>query len=181
MSQHVSNYALDSATIVLDLINATNNTDITFNEVVFTQLIEGEGSNTLLDVEAIAGKGYRGTAQIEYTRVNLNQIPNIGDEPLESDATTVGGIIARINDLYYINLEASDVTVNGYDLSTDADTVIIDQPSPGVAVPVTVTAKAGSYVWMGSYAFDIIPVIIDLGDIWSSAPLDGLYPPLAPQ
>lgn len=168
-----------SAQIIVDQILIDNaGIGLTEDLVVFgTPTVVGSGDrNTSLLVTASAlatsSKHWTGDVTVTYNRLNLNVVKNGGadhDFPVGS-ATRVVDLLPQINAQYGINLSASDVV--------DAALPAFQDPNVGGEVlPVTVTAAAGSLVWIGALTLNIVEGDIPLSTVITTTALNGLVWP----
>jgi hypothetical protein len=134
--------------VVLALINRDNGTSFTLSQVDLTSITAMPSSfarNTSVLVEAIPGGGFLNSQKIQYyNRLDLGyQWRNTTPVAAFDNPTSTHDVLTAINTLYGIQLTADDVEDNPY---TDN--------------PHTLVAKPGSYVWIGSVDFNIVPVVI---------------------
>ncbi len=175
--RHISNFSNSSTGIILDLINHYNGTAFTSEKVDLVNLVPVPESKAVqLTVQSKRGGGYRGSKNVNYNRLFLNEIPDpVTDFEFEVDIVKLSDVIAFINTGYDVNIGADEVTISDTDtLVTDASVV----QEFDVVQQFTIKAKPGSLVWMGDLTFSLTKIRSDLGDIWQVVTPDGLYPPI---
>ena len=175
--RHISNFSNTSTGIILDLINHYNGTAFTSEKVDLVNLVPvPESKGVQLTVQSKRGGGFRGSKNVNYNRLYLNEIPDsVTDFEFEVDITKLSDVIAFVNTGYDVNIGADEVTIN------DTDTLVTDTPvvqEYDVVQQFTIKAKPGSLVWMGELTFSLTKIRSDLADIWQVKTLDGLYPPI---
>lgn len=106
--------------IIVDRINAENNSKLTVNQLLFDIPVATGGTpNTRVRVTAKPFSGIVGTVELNYNRIDLATIltPDRGkfylkqeaaEETSSGDYTKLSDIIGAINDLYQINLTNLD-------------------------------------------------------------------------
>lgn len=160
--------------IMCALINATNATSLTKNDITFGAIsVQASGNkNTGVTITAKAGSGYTGTRDLTYDRVDLATIPGTrSNEFALGSATKAIDLIPAINAAYQLNLQPEDYEND--DLPT------FDGVDPQEKKPFTLRAKAGSYIFRGSVNLLIDGNDVDLAQLITVTELDGLtYPAL---
>jgi len=143
----MSNYMQQSKTSLLNYLNAKNATTFKMTDLVFSapQVINGtwrgvaNPHNTAVRVSADPSSIFQGTVVVTYDRLDLASIIKVGGFIIRADhpdsAHDLLDGLATYNGLNFTvdDIEDSPVTDNGNGTYT-----------------VTLTAKAGSYGWMGS-------------------------------
>ena len=179
MAEHVSDFTQASKQIVLDLINGQNpGANLVLEKFDFSAITAtgGNGGKQVeLTVTSKRGSGYRGSQTFNYNRLFLNEMPGIvKEETLERDLLKLSDILTFINETFGMNIDASDVLVNGTDLDVSDPDIeqVFDQ-----AEVFTIEARPTSYVWLGDLMFSLTKVRSDLNDLIVVRVLDGLIAP----
>lgn len=172
----MSAYMLDSKADLLKIINSKNATTFTANDLVFSppQAINGtwrelaNPHNTVVRVTAAVGSAFQGTQVVTYDRLKLSDLAKIGGFKIASDKpATVHDLFTGITYYNGIRFSADDLenspVVNNGDGTYSA----------------TLTAKAGSYGWVGSLAVTITQGASALDTVISKADMPGLNYPTA--
>ncbi|MCO6704726.1 Ig-like domain-containing protein [Streptomyces sp. CHB9.2] len=140
-------YMQESKVSLLNYLNAKNATSFKLTDLVFSapQVINGtwrgvaNPHNTAVRVTADAGSIFQGTVVITYDRLELKEIIKIPGFILRADhPTSAYGLLDQL------------ATYNGLNFTTDdiEDSPVTDNGDG--TYTVTLTAKAGSYGWVGS-------------------------------
>ena len=156
--------------LILDIVNKTNASDITFAEVDFStpEAVAGAGiaRNTTVLVTALPNGRYKGERRVYYWRLPIQQV--ISEEfrrfPMLGMPTNTLMIAQEINTRYNLRLTAEDIHVD---------------PINELQKPfnVTIRVKPGSYAFLGEVTMQIVEPAIDLSDVITVNLLDGLYYP----
>lgn len=159
--------------VLIDLINKDNNTSLTDQLISFGLPTAATGTNptrnTDLTISAIPGSGYRGSVDLKYNRVQLNDF--VGDKDLTfilGDATKLSDLIGEINALLTINLtedDYQDVTLPAF------------QGTANETHEVQLVASSDSIVYLGSLTIKIKGEEIELGSVVTTRELSGLQAP----
>jgi hypothetical protein len=161
---------------IMDYINAANGVTrfTTLNTVLSTpQPVAGtwrEGTttkNTFVKATAAPGADFKGKTYLVYDRLQLGDFRHF--RPTRTlpcyQVTSVHQILSNILYYYAIRLGVDDV---------EDDPIVLD--GQGKAT-ITVRAKPGSLVWLGSVTFDIVPGGALIDTYMSATNLNGLnYP-----
>lgn len=175
--RHISDFSKTSIEIIIDLINHDNGTAFTSEKITLGPITATPDSKRAsLTVFSKRGSGYRGTQDVSYNRLYLNEIPDAETvDELEFNLTKLSDVLTFINVGFGVNIQADDVIVNGTDLA-EADPAVVQEFD--VSQNFQITAKPGSYVWMGELTFTLTKVRTDLAEVWQITNLDGLYAPI---
>lgn len=156
--------------LILDIVNKTNASDITFAEVDFStpEIVAGAGisRNTTVLVTALPNGRYKGERRVYYWRLPIQQV--IGEEfrrfPMLGMPTNTLMIAQEINTRYNLRLTAEDIHVD---------------PINELQKPfnVTIRIKPGSYAFLGEVTMQIVEPAVDLSDVITVNLLEGLYYP----
>lgn len=170
----MSAYMLQSKVSLLNHINAKNATTFALTDLVFSapQVINGtwrdlaNPHNTAVRVTASETSVFQGTQVVTYDRLKLSDLAHLPGFTLRADKPT--SVYSLLDGLLYYNglhftsddLEDTPVTDNGDGTFT-----------------ATLTAKPGSYGWIGSYTLTITQGAAALDNAITEPNLDGLnYP-----
>lgn len=158
-----------SNALVLDLINESNNIDLTFQEIEFQApgllVDDDDGKNTSLLVTAIDKHGFTGEVTVKYNRLDLADFeagkPAVLEIPVDGSATD---LITSVNNHFGLQL------TEGIDVEE-----IIDLDDLGyVPSEVSLTSILTSYGFIGSIDLTVAWESIDLEDAIVSNNLIGL-------
>lgn len=174
--RHVSDYTKESQQILLDLINHDNGTTLTADKIVLENPTPtGTGTEVTVTVRSAHGSGFSGAVEMTYRRVDLDEVPNALDPvDYEWDLSNISGVLEFVGTHFGVNLQPSDVTVEGIDLENQDPPISQEYDVPQ---QFTLTAKPGSLVWVGNISLSIQKTRVDLSDVWQITVLDGLNPP----
>ena len=133
----------DPSQIVVDMINADNNSHLIAEQLRFGVPVVIEGPrNTRILVTARPYSGMVGSVEVEYNRIDLDTIP-LPDDPrlFYTSQTTlrVSDIVPLINETYGINLTATDYV----------DAVLVAPAITDPALPFSLKAAAKSLIYTG--------------------------------
>ena len=163
--------SLPSKDQVLVLLNKSNGTRLTFNNIEFGTPRPYVGSasnrNTELEVISLATGGYQETVTVRYKRINLSDFSLIKPPTfVMPDEGTVESVLKAFNELYGAALDSSDI-LGGLTVPTVPD---------GTTEPATFVLKASptSYAYRGEIHITLLPEELDLADIILTVDLDGL-------
>lgn len=156
--------------LILDILNKTNASDITFAEVDFStpEVVAGAGMNrnTTVLVTALPNGRYKGERRVYYWRLPIQQV--ISEEyrrfPMLGMPTNTLMIAQEINTRYNLRLTAEDIHVDPIS--------VLEKP-----FNVTIRTKPGSYAFLGEVTMQIVEPAIDLSDVITVNLLEGLYYP----
>lgn len=156
--------------LILDVINRTNTSSITFMDVDFSlpQNIPsaGSGRNTTVLVTALPNSRYKGERRVYYWRLPIDQV--ISEQyrrfPVEGSPTNTLQLIQEVNNRYGLRLTAEDIVVEEIDTS--------QKP-----VDISIRIKSGSYAYIGEVTLNVVAPAIDLSDIITIDLLEGLVYP----
>lgn len=134
-----------SKQVVVALINRDNNTSFTTSQIEIDQITVmpvGFARNTSVRVSSLPGSGFTPSEKtVYYNRLDLAyQWRNTVPVARANDPSSTADLLTSINNLYGLNITLDDV---------------VDAPYEGS--PHTVTAKADSFVWIGSVDFVVVP------------------------
>ncbi len=175
--RHISDFTKTSNEIIINLINHDNGLALTPEKVDLINLVAvPESKQVQVTVSSKLGSGYRGTQDVTYNRLFLNEIPgseNAGE--LEFDIAKLSDVLTFINVGFGVNINIEDAAVNDTDLELSDPEVTQEYD---VSQDFKITAKDGNLVWMGELTFTLTKIRSALSDIWQVTNLDGLYPPI---
>jgi hypothetical protein len=158
--------------ILIDLINETNVTALTTQDVTFTApSVLGSGNkNTGVRITAVNGRGYTGQRDLTYDRVDLAAIPGARNKTFNiGSVTSAHGLIPALNAAYQLNLQPEDIE--------DDAMPTFDGSDPLETEAFTLRAKTGSYIFRGSLELIIDGNDVDLATLITVTELNGLsYP-----
>lgn len=159
--------------LVLDILNQTNRTNITFAQVEFSAptMISGaaEGArNTRITISSKPNAPFTGSVSVTYWRLNISKV--LSEAYLQipiRNVTDTTGLIAQINQMYQIQLSEEDVAYEAIDTST---------------LPMTYRLRIvnNSYAYYGYVDLELIQGIPDISEPISINLLDGLNYPDTP-
>lgn len=163
--------------IILDMINEANaGASLTSADVSFGLPTDISGSNpqrnTELAVTAVNGGAYGGSANIRYNRIAMADILTAGggvgltNSFLRGTHTLISQVIADFNSRFNTNMVAGEDYADG-PLPTFEEI-------PGEQHTFTVTALAGSLIYIGSMQLIVRMDTVDLGSVITVEDLDGL-------
>lgn len=157
---------MSSIEALLLLLNTTNSKAYTLEQVSFgnpSNIVGAEAGqpNTHITVTGVEAKGYTGSKELSYTRLDLSK--QFEGHTLESFGPVEGGTLAEV--LADIKAQTG-VEILAEDLSNAAD-VDFSQAS------ITLTAKATSVKWIGSVVVQTRTDLKDLGVDITTATLPG--------
>ncbi len=176
MAQHTSDFTKDSLHIVLDLVNEQNSTSLTTTQVDVAHTGDGELKPTVMHVTSKTGSGYKGSVDLNYNRILLNEIPSIVDDVAEVDEISTDQVIDDINLRYGVNIARDEITVDGLEV-VDGEGVPVEVGFDQIT-EVDISASGNkSLVWVGNVRIRYTKLTQLLSDIWQFTNLDGLYPP----
>jgi len=132
---------------VLALLNAGNDSNLTFSDVSFSELVALEGNRTGLKVSSVRGGRYTGELDIEYERLGLitlfkGFIPKLDVYTLEVDRTDL--ILGKIAERYGVAINPADATINTH-LVEDNYYYEVVTDSLGLQFTESITFKATIY------------------------------------
>jgi hypothetical protein len=150
--------------LVLELLNRENETELTFDDVVFktpTPLVVNEGiRNTSLTVSHVVGSNYREEQTVKYWRLDIGKIvtepfrviPGIG-------VTSTKDIVNLLNDFYDLALDQEDIIYETIDTTT---------------LPVQYKLKTNSlsYAYIGTVDLELSNELIPLRTVVRTNVLD---------
>lgn len=179
MSDPILDFTKEPKQIILDLINADNpdttTSPVTEAQVIFAApVVETGAKNTSLELDSVVGGPYLGKRTIYYDRLVLSEVFALISNRFEKtdEVTTIADVVALINAHYKLNLTDDDFTASEF------PTWVLE---PNEEHAVTITAKAGSLIFIG--AGDVVLYLpqVALADAISNNTLNGLtYVPPAP-
>lgn len=134
----------NSFELIIDLINAANNSTLDETKVSFgapAPLTDDPSNhNTRTTVASVRGGGYVGSVNVTYNRLDIallfNGIDVVIDVP---DAVTTADLLPRLNEKYGLGLEVSDISDTN-----------IDKSSGTGSYTHTLVISGGSYAYIGS-------------------------------
>ena len=130
----------DGKTILLDLINQVDSTNLLINQFVFSDPIVPTGNapvrNTYIQLTPLANTGYYGTKTVWYNRIFIGDIGPITIP--KGNAVYVSDLLPAINSTYGILLQSSDIV--------DA---ILPTTTIGGDVTITLVCSPSSYIFYG--------------------------------
>ena len=161
--------------IIVDLINDANpGLNLLESQVTFEAPVVEDGvRNTSLPINAVVGGPYLGAQTVYYDRLDLAAVVATKSGRIEkTDALTNNDqLIAAVNALYAINLTSDDYTIGAFPTWENI---------PHEEHTVSITAKPGSLIFIGSATVTLFLPQVDLADAISVNTLDGLnYEPPA--
>lgn len=167
---------IDPKQSLMDYINAANgvtrftvlNTALSAPQPVAGTWREGTTTkNTFVKATAAPGADFKGKTYLMYDRLQLGDFRHFRPvRPLPCyQVESVHDILSNILYYYAIKLGPDDV---------EDDPITLDGGGNGT---ITVRAKAGALIWLGSVTFDIVPGGALIDDYLNSTTLNGLnYP-----
>ncbi|WJJ54982.1 hypothetical protein [Xanthomonas phage RTH11] len=172
MSNPVLDFTKAPKQILLDLINAENSSTLTSPltdaQVTFAvPAVEDGAKNTSLELSSVVGGPYLGQRSVYYDRLDLAAVLALKSARFEKtdEVTTVAHVIAAINARYKINLTSDDFT------ATEFPTWEL---VPNEEHTVTLTAKAGSLIFIGTGVVTLYLPQVALADAIPNNTLSGL-------
>lgn len=172
----MSAYMLESKVDLLRIINSKNATTFTANDLVFSppQPLNGtwrelaNPHNTAVRVTAAQGSAFQGTQVVTYDRFKLSDLLKLPGFSVSADHP------ATVHDLFTGLMHYNGLRFTVDDLE---DTPVTDNGNGTYAA--TLTAKAGSYGWVGSVAITVKQGAATLDTVISTAAMPGLNYPTA--
>lgn len=157
--------------IILDLINEANaGLNLLETQVEFgVPAVETGSRNTSLELTAVVGGPYLGARAVYYDRLDLAAVIATGPAGRFAKTgaiTTIAHVVAAINSEYAINLTEDDFEIT--------DTFPEFENVPNEEHSITITAKPGSLVFIGSAEITLFLPQVDLEDALAVNTLDGL-------
>lgn len=176
----VSDYTKPSLEILSDLIMQSNGLEsghVPLHAYDMTRPENIEGVKVAVSMTAKRGSGFKGQQHFTYNRVNLNQVTGIETMGVDAEALVerLSDVLVAINARFGLNLQPDDVLVNGVNLEEANDTVVQEFD---VVQDFSLTARPGSFVWVGDVAFTLTKIRQALNEVYQVTLLDGLYAPL---
>lgn len=145
-----------SRALVLDLINADNSQNFAESDFIWGSPVaitgRSDGRNTALVISARPELGYAGTQTMFYNRLDLTQLFNevtLSFEDNPDAYTNTSDIVELINSKYDLAMDESDVVFESLMREGDAPYTF------------TLTAKSGSYAYIGQVEFTLTELIVD--------------------
>lgn len=138
-----------SKDLLLELINIANGTSFVMADLDFAAPVvaaDDAPANTLMTVTATETNAFQGVKLFHYNRLDLGLMYNgLILELEDSEAiTTVMDVVAILNQRYQTAISTDDVVDGPITKQSDGST------------PVTITAKAGSFVYQGSVTWQLV-------------------------
>lgn len=153
--------------LLLDLVNDDNKSTFTFEQVSFGPPVvvsmNQDERNTSCVVTADPTSPWYGSTPIYYERLFFERM--FVDQDVEASSDEVQNdaqLLAALNAEFGLEMQPTDVTITG------------TYPRPGHKGEVTVTAKPGSYVYLGEFIVTFVGNKIQLIDYITHKVLDGL-------
>lgn len=175
----ITDLSLSSEVQLLNLINSTNNINLTLSKITFntpTPLVgDVDGKNTEVIVEAVPNKGFSGTVSVKYKRNNLSQLEmyNNGDT---IDLTLPKGsglqeAVQSFNGLLGTNLEI------GVDIDGSVAFPVVEDNQKEYSL----TALSTSLAYTGAIVIRVEMATVPLSSIITVDILQGLTLPIIQQ
>lgn len=174
---HVSDFTQSGDKIVLDLVNADNNSFFTLSTV---SVARGSAApvtkNSTALLTSLAGSGYSGDVHVEYDRLALQSFVDIfypaGLTVQLGDATDFADLLEEVNTALGTNL------VLDTDVATQA--IPVWEGIPNETHLLTVPVLASSLVYTGQMQFTLDGNDIALSSVITTTVLSGLNLPVPP-
>lgn len=169
-------FMYESKASILGYLNAANGTNYTLSDVSFGVPVPTEGTwqgeltnkNTAVIITAPPGSSYQGQKSITYDRLNLADFSHIKGIRCSADRpATVHQLLKNFRTYTGIWLGAEDVE----------DSAVVDNGDRTFSA--TLTAKASSLGWVGSYPITISQGGVRLDEVIAVSALNGLNYPTA--
>lgn len=167
----MSDLSKSFSALLLEMVKVANPAETTITAAHYTfgtpTVATENGKNTSLVLSAVANSGFTGTQTVYYNRLDLTAIGATGDLQFDAEGKAkVSDAVAEFNARFKTNLVA------GTDY-TDADLPELTG-APGETQQVTVTALAGSHVYLGNVVITLKVATRDLAEVITNNNLNGL-------
>lgn len=110
---HVSDFTQGQDKIILDLVNYTNNSNLTLDQVELTNLVPQEDEQVKVTLVTKEGSGYSGSVDVFYNRLNFHTFSLIFyPEYLlipQGEAVNISDLLPQVNAAFGVALTAEDI------------------------------------------------------------------------
>lgn len=179
---HVSDFTQSQDKIILDLINDTNDSELTLAQVDLSDPVPQEDEQVQVTVTPKEGSGYTGSVNVFYNRLNFMDFSMIffpaGLTIQLGEATMISDLLPQINAAFGVALSADDIVdgpITGW--SGEPNEIL---PVPIEIQPTSLVYYLGTYVMVDGNDIPLssvitstilsgmsMPVIEEEGPVWT--------------
>lgn len=170
----VTDFSQGSTKAVFDLINRSNNTNFSDTQLDLVNLTNTGPKSVTVQATAKQFSGYHGQVTLGYNRVGLDEIPDVTAGEVEYDLSKYSGLFTYFMDMHGVKMDHNDILVNDQQLDVIDSDIVQEYDVPQ---NFKITARPGSFAWVGEVNLVISRMRVDLKDIWTVQVLDGLMSP----